>query len=1009
MAPPPDTVDLAGLLRHSEWLRALARSLVADGDAADDLVQDAWLAAARRPPDPARPARPWLAGVVRRLALFRARTEGRRRRREERAARPESLPSTEEVYERIDTERRLREAVLALDEPYRRTVVERYYHGLSAAEIASREGVPAATVRSRLRRALEELRARLGGEDARSGGSWRHALLALAEAPLSAPVAQAAVAGGMAMSVKLGLSVAFAGVLALVGRELLRGGSPPSVETGPTRTAETKVAQNTTTQSGSLDRSGYLGERRPLADRPTRIEVKDVDGAPVTGAKLVVFRGDEVLRSDETGETGGIEVSGEDGEAEVVVLAEGFSFRRAQVDLDQERCEITVGEGARLDGTLVVDGGPPKEPMELSLYSDRSFFDVEGVPRSVWESLGIAEGGPTALQVLVGEGGRFSVAGVQEDWSGKLNLPKGYAFADRVSPRSYPSLETSVRLEAPRTGLRFEVHKYEAVVGRIVEPGSERGVAGATLTASIRGPWGDRLFGARADEGGRFRVPLDEDAFEALSVEFSAPDGRGRRSVSFETAGRLGPWEVGDLELAVVRDRIFEAKDLAGAPIAGAAALAVDGSAGTCERTDSHGRGLLREVSPEVTRVRVAALGFTSVEAAVPADPTAPVGVRLAPANRLDVLLRSPSGEVPADLKVAIEAEAAFFGGESRYPDRAHVAAGAARSTHGSRFGPRGGTLVFDTTQPGRWVFCDLRADVSLMLQVQDRYGTVLHREAVPPLAASEQRALEVWVDPQPRVFAGRVLDTEGRPVVGASVLLKVAEGRGDGAPTDGEGRFRFEGFHASEVDVRVEKPGFVASTFERHPVPADGSEVEFRLSEGRSVRVRVEDERGRPVSAQVGVAGVDGAGARPILVEKGVYECSNLPEAEVELLVQVGGRTYRQVHPATLSEARVVVPVHGEVEVEVRAPVDLSEEGQEYVILRPWEGSGEEELKAPVETDAGLARARFEAVLPGRYRALVRAWRRTGPGSEHGWVDLSGVVPVTVRAAEVSRVTIEE
>ena len=41
----PATVSIEELLEHSAWVRGLARQLVTDATAADDTVQDAWVAA----------------------------------------------------------------------------------------------------------------------------------------------------------------------------------------------------------------------------------------------------------------------------------------------------------------------------------------------------------------------------------------------------------------------------------------------------------------------------------------------------------------------------------------------------------------------------------------------------------------------------------------------------------------------------------------------------------------------------------------------------------------------------------------------------------------------------------------------------------------------------------------------------------------------------------------------------------------------------------------------------
>ena len=53
------------------WLRSLARALLADTHAADDLVQDTLVATLDRPVPEGAPRRAWLATVARRLASKR--------------------------------------------------------------------------------------------------------------------------------------------------------------------------------------------------------------------------------------------------------------------------------------------------------------------------------------------------------------------------------------------------------------------------------------------------------------------------------------------------------------------------------------------------------------------------------------------------------------------------------------------------------------------------------------------------------------------------------------------------------------------------------------------------------------------------------------------------------------------------------------------------------------------------------------------------------------------------
>lgn len=167
-------------LVHAEGLRVLVRGLLASEDRVDDVLQETWILALRQR---AAVNRAWLGTVARRLVSRLHRSE-RRRERRERATYEEdrSTPSTSEMQEREELRRRLADAVFALPEPYRRAVLLRFFEEREPAEIARTEGVPAATVRTRVHRGLALLRERL---DARTPGgreAWRAQLAPLAGA-----------------------------------------------------------------------------------------------------------------------------------------------------------------------------------------------------------------------------------------------------------------------------------------------------------------------------------------------------------------------------------------------------------------------------------------------------------------------------------------------------------------------------------------------------------------------------------------------------------------------------------------------------------------------------------------------------------------------------------------------------------------------------------------------------------------------------------------------------------
>jgi RNA polymerase sigma factor (sigma-70 family) len=153
---------------------AFRTALVIAGSPADaeEAVQDAFVKAHRalaRFRDGA-PLRPWLLTIVANEARNRVRASGRRERLVLRVAeerRPGgAVPSPEAAL--LDFERRdeLLAAVAELPDNDRQAIACRYFLDLSEEETASVLGCPRGTVKSRLSRALERLRERMGETDA---------------------------------------------------------------------------------------------------------------------------------------------------------------------------------------------------------------------------------------------------------------------------------------------------------------------------------------------------------------------------------------------------------------------------------------------------------------------------------------------------------------------------------------------------------------------------------------------------------------------------------------------------------------------------------------------------------------------------------------------------------------------------------------------------------------------------------------------------------------------------
>jgi len=185
-------------------VRTLAARLVLDPQHVDDVVQDVWHAALRRPPRTNVSLGAWLAGVVRNVTAMGRRSEARRQQREIQAARPAATTSTAELAERAELQARLTARVNDLPDAYRDVVLLRFFDDLPPRKIAERLGIPVNTVGSRLTRALTKLREGLDGEY-ENRRSWGLIFL-----PLVRP-SDAAAAGAAATAAEASSAAASAG------------------------------------------------------------------------------------------------------------------------------------------------------------------------------------------------------------------------------------------------------------------------------------------------------------------------------------------------------------------------------------------------------------------------------------------------------------------------------------------------------------------------------------------------------------------------------------------------------------------------------------------------------------------------------------------------------------------------------------------------------------------------------------------------------------------------------
>jgi RNA polymerase sigma-70 factor (ECF subfamily) len=281
MAARGRATDLEALLAHSGWVRSLAARLVRDPGEADDLAQETLLAAHRRVPEQRGGLKPWLARVLRNLAARGRRDRARAELRERAVARGESLPSAGELVADEELRALVGEALVTVPEPFRSTLILRYFGGLEPTEIARREGIPPVTVRTRVKRGLEYLREELdrrhGGREAWSGLvvrllDWKHAPVA----------AGATIAGGwIAMSAgwKIAAAVAAVAVTLSLSWWAIERNTPLSPASEP-------LARSQPATLESLDSAKPVanGERSP-SERERLPSMEDSTAKPAAAAK----------------------------------------------------------------------------------------------------------------------------------------------------------------------------------------------------------------------------------------------------------------------------------------------------------------------------------------------------------------------------------------------------------------------------------------------------------------------------------------------------------------------------------------------------------------------------------------------------------------------------------------------------------------------------------------------------------------------------------------------------
>jgi len=525
----PPTAD--ELLAHTDWLMRLARALVGDADAAD-VVQDTYAATLAQPPRRDGALRPWLGGVARNIARMRVRGQVRRERREEAVPAPADVPTPEELVARATTQQQVAQIVLELPEPLRATLLLRYFEGMTAAEIARAQRIPAATVRARLKDALDRVRATL---DARHGERRTWIVLL---APVAVPASRGVLIGGLLVKTSVKIAIAAAIVLAIVLGTRLLGwwGSSTDSDAGPALASAppTPALKPAARGSGAprIEAMAFYDDD-PAGTLRLEGQVIDEHDQPIGGAHVAIDANPpRVIASEADGSFVFDKLIARDYRLEATA-GDGYAGpARLHLAATTEPVTLRMRRGGSVEIAVTDRAGKPVAGADVELRSTLTWHATSDA-RGVAQLRGV---GAVRAPLAVRANG-FSPAAVMLSASGDPALVQRVAIVlESGAPIAGRVLDEAGTAVA---GARVVAHQASDPFP-VVDPRRDGVVTGADgafqLPAIAAGTW--RLVATHGDRGPATSAPLTVDGTHARTgVELVMTDGGVVRGVVRDREG----------------------------------------------------------------------------------------------------------------------------------------------------------------------------------------------------------------------------------------------------------------------------------------------------------------------------------------------------------------------------------------------------------------------------------------------------------------------------------------
>lgn len=365
----PDTIS-DELFAEDGWARSIARDLVHHAADADDMVQKLWLDVVENQPSEVRSSKAWIRGALRKIVSMERRAGSRRRIRESIAA--SNSPELVEFEAASDAREIVAKALDELKPPYREAIELRYLRDLDPTEIARILDVPAATVRKRIERGLDQMRSALEERFGKGASGWPMLLMPLlrvrnARKSSKASLTQTIGSVTPTASHRFGGKIRVAGAALVACFVLFFFFDPTKVDLPPQRTApEVDDAVGALGKAPSKNATEVVVSDVPVAGSPSR---PPVTSAASTAPKKHLISIEILIRE------GGAAV-----DAEILVEASrigdysvGFAQRRPlRLTPDESLPFETVGSGRGRSGQVLTFPVPDDGIYRMRISSEVS-------------------------------------------------------------------------------------------------------------------------------------------------------------------------------------------------------------------------------------------------------------------------------------------------------------------------------------------------------------------------------------------------------------------------------------------------------------------------------------------------------------------------------------------------------------------------------------------------------------------------------------------------------------